>query len=433
MKKIICIFMLLIFFIPAYASKSFLHIQHWTLSNKTRVFFVRRTQLPMVDIELIFSAGSSRDHSAYGLSALTNETLSEGAGGLSAKQLSDQFENAGAQFDTFSNRDMAGLLLRSTVTPDALKNVITHFKMIVTQPNFSTASLDLIKSQMIAQLKSNLNSPSDIAENTFFNTIYDGNFYAHNPLGSIETIQAISQQQVIQFYKEYYVGANANLILVGDLTDTQAKQMAEEIAGQLPEGKTASPLPTAKNAQMARKNVLFHSKQSTLIIGQVGVTRESPDYYSLMVGNAILGGLPLSSILYHEIREKRGLVYSISSEFDPLQYRGPFIIYLQTESSHVGETDDLIKRILRKFIDEGPTVTQLNAAKKSLVAGFPMSLSSNSAILKIVANIAFYHRPLDFLDHYQSHIQSVTAKDVKTAFQKNIDMQNLVTVIVGPA
>jgi zinc protease len=167
------------------------------------------------------------------------------------------------------------------------------------------------------------------------------------------------------------------------------------------------------------------------MIGQVGITRENPDYYALMLGNAVLGGMSMSSILYDEVREKRGLVYTVSSGFDPLQYRGPFMIYLQTKSSTVDQANELIKKILKKFIDDGPTTKQLDAAKNNMIGGFPLSLSSNSAILAVVSNIAFYHRPLNYVDMYEKNMRAVTIDQVKKAFQKNIDVNKLVTIVVG--
>lgn len=430
MKKIIFI-LLILFPFPIFSQSLSINIHHWILSNKTHVFFVRRTEIPMLDAELIFAAGSSHDENQHGLSTLTNAMIGEGANNLSTEQIAKNFENVGAQFRVFANRDMAGVLLRTTTRKDYLKIALENFSTVISTPTFPTDVLSRVKEQLLSAIKSQAQDPSQIASNIFYKTIYQNNFYAHNPIGNNESIAALTQNDLIYFYRKYYTGANADLILVGDITEAQAKIISEKIAGNLSEGKTAPILSFAEHDKISEANKInFPSTQSTLIIGQVGITRENPDYYALMVGNTIFGGSQ-SSILYDEVREKRGLVYTVTSAFDPLQYRGPFMIYLQTKSSTTDEAKELIKKLLKKFIDEGPTTEQLTIAKQSMIHGFPLSLSSNSAILAVVSNIAFYHRPLNYIDEYEKNISVVTSEQIKKAFQKNIDLDKLVTVVVG--
>ncbi len=431
MKKILIIIFLL-YATNIFAEKPLLNIQHWDLKNKTRVFFIHRTELPILDCKLVFSAGSVRDENQEGLATLTNSMLNEGAKNLSSNQIAQLFETNGAEFNLFVDRDMAGMTLRTLVDPKYLNPVLKNVEDIITSPTFPESELNRLKQQVIAQIKSEQQNPSQLASNQFYLLLYPQNAYAHNPLGDIASVNQIKQSQLMEFYKKYYTGANANLILVGDISESKAKAIAEEIAGNLPEGSAASKLPLAKNQlEMVHKEIDFPSSQSTLIIGQVGITRENPDYFPLILGNEVLGGLPLSSILYDEVREKRGLAYSIGSAFNPWQYRGPFMIYLQTKSSTVSVADNLAMQILKNFIQNGPTEAQLVAAKKNMIAALPLALSSNSGILATMTNIAFYHRPLDFIDSYQKNVEAVTQDEVKNAFQKNVDVNRLVTVIVG--
>jgi len=393
---------------------------------------VRRTELPMLDIELVFAAGSARDGDQPGAAALTNAMIGEGAQNLSTDTIAENFAVNGAQFQPFMNRDMAGVMLRTLSDAKYLTPALQNFKTVISTPTFPEAELNRVKQQCIAQLKSQAQDPSQVASNRFYQLLYQHHFYAHNPLGNTESLNAIKQAQLIDFYKKYYTSENADLILVGDITELQAKKIAEEVAGNLPSGTEAIPLSVAENIKNPAVNdITFPSTQSTLMIGQVGITRENPDYFPLLLGNAVLGGLPMTSILYDEIREKRGLAYVVESDFNPLQYRGPFMIYLQTKSSTVSTADDLAKAVLKKFIQEGPTESQLNAAKKNMIASLPLSLSSNHSILGLLTNIAFYHRPLNYLDTYQSKVDAVTTDQVKKAFQKNIDVDRLVTVVVG--
>lgn len=434
MKKIYILVFILFFLLFSpfiFAEKAEISIQHWNLKNKTRVFFVRRTELPMLDVELIFTAGSSLDKNEEGVSALTNAMIGEGAENLSSDQIAKSFENVGAEFHTIRERDMAGAVLRTVTEPQYLEPALRTFSAVISTPNFLEKNCERVKQQLIAQSQAQQQDPWQVASIEFFSQIYRNNFYAHNPLPTDEKIRALKRQQLIDFYKRYYTGANANLILVGNITDNQARKIAQQIAGNFPEGKLAPVLAMALNVSSAiNKTVEYPASQSTILMGQVGITRDNPDYFSLMVGNAILGGLP-SSLLFRKVREERGLAYMVSSSFNPLQYRGPFIIGMQTKSASTQEAIQQTKKILTDFVNHGPTDSQLQAAKKNIIGNFPLTVASNQSILELVSKIAFYHRSLDFLNTYQSRIAAITGDDVKIAFQKNIDLNKLVTVVVG--
>lgn len=434
--KLLTLTLTLTLFSPlSFAEKPFIAIQHWDLKNQTHVFFVRRTELPMLDVELVFDAGSARDSHQDGLAFLTNAMMGEGAKDLSSDQIAKNFENVGAKFAVFANRDMAGMTLRTLTDPKYLNPALGNFSSVISSPTFSDKEMDRVKQQLIAEIKLQNQSPQILASNQFYQSLYKNNqddFYAHNPLGNNASIMSFKQNQLIDFYKRYYVGANANLVLVGDITESQAKMIADQIAGSLSTGSAAPQLLPADNLKKPVSiDVNYPATQSTMIVGQVGINRDNPDYFPLMVGNAVFGGLPMSSILYSEVREKRGFAYAVSSGFNPLKYRGPFAIEIQTKASTASEANRLIIQLLKNFIESGPTKMQLDAAKKNLLGSFPLSLSSNQSILSAVTNIAFYHRPLHFFDMYQANVSGVTSDEVKKAFQKNIDVNKLVTVIVG--
>lgn len=431
MKKYYIALCVFIFSVTIFAEKPAVIIQHWDLKNKTRVFFVRRTELPMLDVKLIFTAGSAFDDKEPGLSALTNAMIGEGTGSLTSDDIARTFDKVGAQFSTFEDRDMAGATLRTLTDPNYLQEASRLFSLVISAPIFSEKELTRVKQQLIAKSQSQRQDPWQIASLEFFSQLYKNNFYAHNPLGTEEIMRTLNTKQLNIFYRRYYTGSNANLILVGNITEDDAKKIAQEIAGNIPEGRPASILSMAPNvAQPIYKFLDYPLSQSTIIMGQVGITRENPDYFSLMVGNAILGGSQ-SSLLFEGVRNERGLAYSASSAFLPLQYRGPFLIALQTKSASTEEALQLSKKILMNFVTNGPTEKQLQAAKQNLIENFPLTLSSNQNILDLVSKVAFYHRPLDFLTTYPEKISVVTQMDVKKAFQKNINLNKLVTVVVG--
>ena len=182
---------------------------------------------------------------------------------------------------------------------------------------------------------------------------------------------------------------------------------------------------------MIRKN--FPSTQTHVIVGQPGIKRGDPDFYALYVGNQILGGNGLVSRLSQEIREKRGLTYSAYSYFSLRRERGPFVAGFQTRARQAPEALKVLRDTISKYIANGPSREELEEAKKNITGGFPLQIDSNSQILGYVAIIGYYGLPLNYLDTFVDRIKAVTVDDIKRAFQRHLNVNKFVTVLVGPA
>jgi zinc protease len=159
--------------------------------------------------------------------------------------------------------------------------------------------------------------------------------------------------------------------------------------------------------------------------------RNDPDYFSLYVGNHILGGNGLVSQLSEEVRENRGLSYSVYSYFLPMRELGPFMIGAQTKNASAEEALEAMRQVVQRFIEQGPTAEELRAAKLNITGGFPLRIASNSKILSYLAVIGFYDMPLDHLDTFNAKVQAVTAEQIRDAFRRRLDLDRLVTVVVG--
>jgi zinc protease len=167
------------------------------------------------------------------------------------------------------------------------------------------------------------------------------------------------------------------------------------------------------------------------MIGAPGIRRDDPDYFTLFVGNYILGGGGFVSRITEEVRQKRGLAYSAYSYFAPLQARGPFIIGMQTRRDQADEALAVLRDTLREFVSKGPTEQELQAAKQNIVGGFPMRIDSNRKIHDYLRLIGFYDLPIDYLETFVANIERVTVADIKAAFARRVDPDRLVTVVVG--
>ncbi|NOX43186.1 MAG: insulinase family protein [Gammaproteobacteria bacterium] len=407
-------------------------IQHWETKRGVRVFFVATSELPIVDIQVVFDAGAARDGNHPGLALLTNALLPEGAGKLNADAIAEKLDDLGAKFNNSSHRDMSVYNIRSLSNPEQLNPAIDILATILSQPNFPDAAFDREKNRMLIGLQAKKQSPGAIAEESFFKAIYGNHPYSNMPSGNENSVKSLTRQNLVDFYNKYYVAKNTVISIVGDLSRSKAESLVKQLTGKLKNGQRADDLPQTNTPDHASlKKVNHPSTQSHILVGQPGIKRGDPDYFTLYVGNHILGGSGLNSRLSNEVREKRGLSYSTRSTFSPMRVQGPFQIGLQTQNSTTDEALSVLRATLDEFVSKGPTQKELDAAKKNITGGFALRISSNKKIMGYVSVIGFYGLPLDYLDTFNKHVQSVSLEQIKEAFKRRIFPEKMATVIVG--
>lgn len=406
-------------------------IQTWETSKGARVLYVAAPELPMVDLRVVFDAGSARD-AIPGVGYLTNALLEEGAGGWDADRIAERLEGVGAELSTGSMRDMAWVSLRSLTESTALETAMQTLEQVLGAPRFEADALERVRKSVLVSLNHDDQSPSAVAKKTFMREVFGEHPYAANSEGTRASVERLSRDDVQAHYRSYYVARNAVIAIVGAVDRQQAEALAEQATAGLQVGTRAPVLPPVADLQQGRRlSVPFPSSQSHILIGQPGMHRGDPDYFVLYVGNHILGGGGLVSQLSEEVREKRGLSYSVYSYFSPMRRNGPFLIGAQTQNAKAQEALQVIRDTLQRFIEQGPGAQELEAAKQNITGGFPLRIASNSKILEYLAMIGFYDLPLDYLDHFVGRVESVTAEQIRDAFRRRIHPDNLVTVVVG--
>jgi zinc protease len=409
-------------------------IQHWQTTNGARVFFVEAHELPMVDIQVTFDAGSTRDP-AYkkGLSAMTNSLLDEGAADLSADQISYEFERLGANYGASAGKDSASVSLRSLVDESKLDKALVNLRKVVSKPDFPVQAIERQRKRFLIGIQQKKQSPAALAKEAFFTAVYGDHPYAFPREGDEITISSLSRSDIVAFHQKFYVAENAVVAIVGDLDRAQAKKLAEELAQTLQQGEKPDPIATVPALKKAERIQTIHpSSQTHILLGQVGMKRGDADYFPLYLGNHILGGSGLVSLLFKEVREKRGLSYSAYSYFSLMREKGPFLAGLSTRADQADEALQVLQDSITSFIEQGPSRVALDAAKQNITGGFPLRIDSNSNILGYISVIGFYELPLDYLETFTSSIEAVTVEDIKEAFARRIKPGRLVTVLVGP-
>jgi zinc protease len=407
-------------------------IQHWTTENGAGVYFVPAPELPMVDVRMVFAAGSSRDATLPGLAGLTNGLLDQGAAGLSADAIAERLDGLGAQLGSGSLRDMAWVSLRSLNDAEHFDPAFDLMVKVLSQPDFNQRDIDRERERTQVALRHSEQQPDDIAEYHFYADIYGKHPYASRPIGTEASLKRITRGDIKAFHDRYYVAANATIAIVGDIDRPGAERLARRLSAALPAGQPAAPLPAVAPLIKASEEHIFHpSTQTHVLMGAPGMDRNDPDFFPLYVGNHILGGSGLVSQLYEEVREKRGLSYSVYSAFMPMQKKGPFILGLQTRNDQLEEALRVLRETLQRFHDQGPTEKELVAAKKNITGGFALRIDSNSKIIEYLAVIGFYGLPLDYLETFNDKVMAVTREQIRDAFQRRVHPDVMATVIVG--
>ena len=407
-------------------------IQNWRTANGVPVYFIPARELPMVDAQILFNAGSVRDGERPGLARLTSALLEEGAGDWTADIIADRLDQVGARLGASSRRDAASVSLRSLADPRYLQPAVETVARLLKEPTFAPDAVERVRQQMLTALRERAQSPGAIAQDAFFKALYGGHPYGSPPEGTTASLNAIARADIQDFHRRYYTASNAVVAIVGDLDRAAAEQLANALVGGLPKGEAVPPPPPPPPVPASQTIRISHpSSQSHILIGQIGVSRTDPDYYALYLGNHVLGGNGLVSQLSQEIREKRGLAYGAYSAFSPMRQAGPFLINLQTRNDQVDTALRVAQTTLREFTAQGPAAPLLEEARRNITGGFALDIAGNGKLVNALGGIAFYGLPLDYLQNHIETMNGIDLEQVKAAWQRHVQPDKLITIIVG--
>ena len=407
-------------------------IQTWQTVNGVKVLFVPATEIPMLDVRIVFDAGSARDAGLSGLSVLTNGLLSEGAAGKNSQQIAEAFESVGAQIEYDAARDMALVGVRSLTESRYLSIAIESLQQVLTQPDFPPVAYQRELNRMKIAVKARQQSPSALASVAFNKAVFGDHPYASPTSGTKESLEKMTLEDVRAFYQQYYVASNATVVIVGNVEREQAEKIVETVVSALPAGEKPAALPVVKPLTEARNIIIdYPSAQTHIFVGQPGVKRGDRDYFSLYVGNHPFGGSGFTSRLVDVIREDNALAYSVYSYFSPLRELGPFAMGMQTKTEQTEQALTLLNQQLKKYVEQGPKKDELAASKSNITGGFPLNIDSNGKLLEYIAMIGFYDLPIDYLDHFIDNIKAVDVDMINSAFKRRVHPDRMVTVVVG--
>ena len=414
-------------------------IERWTQPSGAQVFLVESPAIPMVDVRLELDAGARRDPADKpGLANLMAAATSDGVRAtatepaLDENGLSEAWADLGGSFGGSASADRMTFSLRSLTYPDLLPKAVALAARQLADPSFPEAIWLRDRPKMIASLKEAQTRPGNVAGKAFIKAVYGTHPYGAEMTEA--TLLNTSVQDMAALHDRVLRPCRAKVSIVGALNRAQADTLVTQLLARLPQG--ACPvLPVVPEVaplrQAQEQDIAFASAQAHVLMGQPGYARRDPDHFALVVGNHILGGGGFTSRLTAEVREKRGLTYSVYSYFSPGLHAGAFTIGLQTRPDQAQQALKLVREVLTQFVAKGPTEKELQAAKDNLIGGFPLLLDGNRKLLENVANIAWNDLPLDYLDTWTQHIQALTVADIRAAFARKVQPEKMVTVMLG--
>ena len=408
-------------------------IQHWQTAQGARVYFVENRDLPMLDVSIGFAAGSAYDTSEKsGLAGLTHSLLDLGVEGMSEDDIARKLADIGALMGGSFDPDRASVSLRTLSSEAERDQALDILARVLQRPLFPESVLAREKTRLIAGIKEADTKPESIADKTFSKAVFGPHPYSLPGSGEVSSVEKIQRSDLEVFYRAHYSAPAAVVAIMGDVTRAQAESIALNLTARLPaENNVARLAPVIMSILASDQRLPHPATQSHILIGAPGVARNDSDYFSLYVGNHILGGGGFVSRLMDEVREKRGLAYSVSSYFIPMQQPGAFQISLQTKKEQADQALLLVRTTLREFIDKGPTAKELRAAKQNIIGGFPLRIDSNKKIIEYLGVIGFYGLPLTYLDDFVRNIEQVTVAKIHDAFKRRVHPDAMATVIVG--
>jgi zinc protease len=433
-KKVLILFCILQFAICGLSCNDVIafNVNRSVLPDGLILLHSENHNLPIVMVTLIVKAGqTSETAEKAGLANLTAELLSEGTSTRTSKVISEETDFIGASLGVSAGNDY------TTITLSVLKKDLSKgfelFSDILLNPSFPTQEIDRKKDQIKGSLRQREEDPSFLAERAFSKGVFGEHPYGRLVEGSVETIDLIQRDDIVVFHRDFFLPNNSILAVVGDISAGELSGLLQNYLSGWKPGTPLSRVMKTAEGNKTRKVIRIEKDltQANIMFGNIGISRDNPDYYAASVMNYILGGGGFSSRMMQSIRDKMGLAYDVHSFFAAYRDAGFFQAGLQTKNETANTAvDEMIKEI-EKMKTEAVSDEELSEAKAYLTGSFPRRLDTNRKIADFLASIEFYNLGLEYDKKYPDYINSVTKQDILRVAKKYLTPEDGVLVVVA--
>jgi zinc protease len=417
-----------LFVAPAFATT----IERVVSAGGIEAWLVHEPAVPMIAVDFAFGGGAAQDPGGKaGTATLVASLLDEGAGDIDSKAFHARLERKGIELGFQAERDtLRGTLRTLTENRDEAFN---YLRLALTAPRFDQTDVEIIRAQILSNLRRATTSPSDIASQRWWQTAFADHPYGRPVNGTLETVPTITVGDLKDYTHRVLARANLKIAVVGDIDAEAVKAMLDRVFGGLPAEPELKPVANVSPQGLGRRIVVkLDVPQAVVTFGGPGIARKDPDFMAAYIVNHILGGGAFSSRLYQEVREKRGLAYSVYDNLVWLNHTALFLGGTATRADHAGETLDLIEKEIRRLAADGPTADELAKAKAYLNGSFALNLDTSGKIAALLVQLQLDGLGIDYFTRRPQMIDAVTLDDARRVAKRLLDGGILVTVAGRP-
>jgi zinc protease len=395
-------------------------------------WMVYEPSVPLIALDFAFKGGAAQDPpEKAGLATMAVALLDEGAGDIDSKTFHERVEAKAIELGITATRDyVSGSMRTLTENRDEAANLL---KVALTAPRFETDDVERIREQMLSGLRRATTSPTDLASEHWWATAFPGHPYGRPLHGTLKSVPAITADDLRAFTHKVFARDNLRVAIVGNIDAATAGRLIDQVFGGLPAKAEVTPVANAVAQGLGQKVAVdLDVPQSVLVVGGAGIMRHDPDFMAAFVLNHILGGNPFSSRLYKEVREARGLAYSVYSGVMPLDHAAVFLSSTATRADRAEKALEVMQAEIRKLAETGPTEDELAKAKSYLTGSYALRFDTSTKIAEQLVAIQLEDLPIDYIEKRNGLVNAVTMDDVKRVARRLLDTSMLVTVVGKP-
>jgi zinc protease len=413
---------------PAFATT----IERVISAGGIEAWLVHEPAVPLIAVDFAFAGGAVQDAAGKaGTANLAATLLDDGAGDLDSKAYADRLERKAIELGFRAERDtIRGSLRTLTENRDEAFDLL---RLALTAPRFDQSDVELNRAQVISLLHRASTSPGDIASKRWWETAFQGHPYGRPVDGTLESVPNITIADLRAYAHRVLARGNLKIAVVGDIDAQTLRPLLDRVFGALPEKPDLAPVDNAVPQGLGHRIVVkLDVPQAVVDFGGPGIARKDPDFMAAYIVNHILGGGAFSSRLYQEVREKRGLAYSVSDSLIWLDHAALFMGGTATRADRTGEALEVIEKEVHRLAEEGPTAAELAEAKNYLNSSFALNLDTSSKIASLLVQFQLDDLGIDYMTRRPAMIAAVTLDDARRVAKRLLDSGLLETVVGRP-
>jgi zinc protease len=407
-------------------------IQHLISPGGIEAWFVQDATVPLVAMEFGISGGAAQDPADKpGVGNMVADLIDEGSGDLDSRTFHERLDRRAIELSFSVTRDYFRGSLR--MLKDNKDEAFDLLRMSLTSPHFDSADVERVRAQVISGLKRDTTNPGALASRKFLEIAFGDHPYGRPTNGSLESVPNITIADLKDYARRVLAKEKLKIAVVGDIDAASLGRLLDQTFGGLPDKASLVPVADIEAARPPQREFIpLDVPQTVVTFGGPGIKRNDPNFMPAYVVNHILGGGTLSSRLYHEVREKRGLAYSVYDSLLWMDHSALFVGNTGTRADRAGETVEAVNKEVRRIAEDGPTQQELDEAKSYLKGSRMLSLDTSSKLAAALLQYQLDRLPIDYLEKRNAVVDAVTLDEARKAAQR-LWGQGLLTVVVGRA